>query len=123
MDILPALEDLSLHPGHLRAFCPPALWAKVQGAPLSAERAGGGPLPGLAAEPTPQGGAWLSLPLPESGWGAGLQLFLFSANGTPFAQASLQIGASGEDLAPALALLRAEVEQIKSLLRGLLRQK
>jgi hypothetical protein len=123
MNSLPALEELSLHPGHLRAFCPPPLWAMAQGAKLSAEIAGGRSLPGLVAEPAAKGGAWLSLPLPESGWGAGAWVLLFQANGTPFAQASLQIGASAEDLAPALALLRAEVEQIKSLLRGLLRQK
>lgn len=123
MDSLPALEELSLHPGHLRAFCPPALWAKTGGVKLSAEVAGAGPLPGLAAEPAAKGGAWLTLPLPEGGWGQGPQVILVFAGDRPLAQASLQIGAPAEDLAPALALLRAEVEQIKSLLRGLLRQK
>ena len=123
MNPLPALEDPRLSPGHLSAFCPPPLWAAVQGAQLSAEAAGGAPLPGLIAEPGPKGGAWFRLPLPETGWGAGVQILVFKADDRPFAQICLQIGASGDDLAPALALLRAEVEQIKSLLRGLLRQK
>lgn len=101
--------------GRLEAAKPPVIEALHDGAPLS----------GLTVEPAGPGVWTVTLPLPASVLSAGVQVISFRDAGSGGLLYSLAIIAgepAADDLRAEIALLRAEMELVKRVLRRQFRQ-